>query len=262
MHDDARRYWAWFLSGVVLDAVLASLSLMVAMAFVPSLVSGGIWRVVLLGSVLAIVHLALMPALIWPANKLTAHDLGIAFVRVVSVLPATLFGAMVGVFTGAGAFPLLSIIAALFTLPFTTRSFGETVEAFAILACVGVAYLMSGATCGTLVAGLARTKLCRPGQVAIGVRTAALGGGVAALLLVGVSSLGVNWQLLDLNASALLQVAVLIALAGVPHSLLTCRDLARQPPVLATLPVAARRLLILLAALEGSSGLLMAVTRH
>ncbi len=118
MHGDARRYWAWFLSGVVLDTALAATVLFAAAALAPSLLDDrGNWimRAVLLGFTLALAHLVLLPVLVWPRPKLTARDLSIALARVATVPPAALVGVGIGLSAGSGTFMLLVGLAFPFT---------------------------------------------------------------------------------------------------------------------------------------------------
>lgn len=281
MHDDARRYWAWLLSGVILDMALAAALLRTTAALAPSLFQDAAnwpWLMVPPGTALTLVHLVLLPILVWPTRGLTARDLGAAFALAAIVPLATLFGAMLGISFGLNTF---LFVGGLLTggagrlirlLPTWIRS--DTVGVSFMLACAGLGFFTGGAVCCTLIA-LVGAKLRRPGQVAIRVHTAALGGGIAGVIIAGAVMLigaravvlggpglfGVNPPLLHPGAVTLLRAAAPVVLAGVPHLLLTCRDLARSSSALANWPVAARRLLMLLAALGATSELLAKVIR-
>ena len=260
MHDDLRRYWAWLLSGAILDAALAATFLLGALAFAPSLLQDeASWhgRMALLGSAIALVHLVLLPILVWPGARLSARDLGVALVRTATVPLAVLLGSVTGIAAGIGSLMPLMAVGALFA-SFLTRTMGDAIVALCILTAVAVGYFTGGAVCCGLVAHGA-AKWAGPGHVPIREHTAALGGGAAAFVLAVLGADGAIRQLLDLNAVALLQAGMAVAGAGLPHLLLTCRDLAHQPPVLATWPVAARRLAALLMVLGASDGLLLRV---
>lgn len=260
MQDDVRRYWAWLLSGAILDATLAATFLLGALAFAPSLLQDEAswrWRMALLGSALALVHLVLLPTLVWPEARLSAHDLGVALVRTATVPLAALLGSIAGVAAGFGSFMPLMAVGASFA-SFLTRTTSDVIGGLFILTAFAVGFFTGGAVCCGLVARGA-AKRAGPGQIPIGERTAILGGGAAALVLAALGASGAVRQLLDLNAVALLQAGMTVAVAGLPHLLLTCKDLARQDPVLATWPVAARRLFALLAVFGASNGLLLRV---
>ena len=213
MHDAMRYYWAWLLSGVILDATLAATFLLGALAFAPSLLqdeAGWRWRIALLGPALALVHLVLLPILVWPEAKLSARDLGVALVRTATVPLAALLGSVAGIAAGFGLFMPLLMTGALFASALT-RTMSDV---------IGSVLMLTAFAVGVFTGGAVR-------------------------------------QLLDLNAIGLLQAGMAVGGAGLPHLLLTCRDLARQGTVLATRPVAARRFFALLTVLGASGGLLL-----
>lgn len=180
-----------------------------------------------------------------------------AVVRAATVPLATLLGSVAGLVAGFGLFMPLITVGALFA-SVLTRTMSDVIGGLSILTAFAVGFFAGGAVCCGLVAHGA-TKWSSPSHVPIREHTAALGGGAAALILAVLGADGAVRQLLDLNAVALLQAGMTVAIAGLPHLLLTCRDLARQQPVLATQSVAARRLSALLAMLGASSWLLLRV---
>lgn len=242
MHNDARRCWAWLLSGALLDPIVV----LAVAAFAPSLLQDRVWRVALLSSVLTLVHLVLLPALIWPAHSLSSRDLNTALARIATVPPAAFLGIMTGLAANFGlVLFLLPVIGAVGFLPLT-HAVRDALGRLFVLAWLAMASFAGGAVCCGLVARGAIAR-ARPGQIPVYERTAIVGGGIAAAVFgstPGVS--GASWLL-----------PLLIALAGVPHLLLMCRDLARDAPPLAALPVAVSRLLVLVTALGASSGLLL-----
>ena len=97
---------------------------------------------------------------------------------------------------------------------------------------VPLRFFAGGATCCGLTAWIAKASCGEPGQVALRICTAALGGGAAALVLFVFTGLPEMKEIANdevVSEPGLLQSSVLLALAGLPHLLLTCRDMALLP---------------------------------
>ena len=227
---------------------LTMVCLLTANAVAPlSFNRGALWHTALPGSALTFVHVILLPALVWPGHDLTTRDLARTFAQALAMLPVTLLGIVAGLVAGIASATLL--IAPAFLMPSL------------FLGSPAAGCFAGGAICCGLAAWIANASRREPKQIAVRVRTAVLGGGAAALVLfvfVMLPELREVPYVETVTEPGLLRLSLLLALAGLPHLLLTCRDLGHQPPTLAALPIAACRCGVVLALLGGGALLLAA----